>query len=372
MGPFHRYRRRWFRRIFDAFRFRERVNPVLKSLHRCGQVERNTNVTRSSHPRQLDDPDDLKAMSSRATFNARTYGRKSVTKRKQTVETTPPKKRRKISEERESIDTEDDVGVPSYSLCASPERPKALPGVAKDLSDIFESVTPTSSPLSSPTKLAKRMLARSKTDSSIDSPSSVRIDRTPSMPNIPSSSPPKEPTFASSDPCPPPVPAVTNTRTYAGRSRSFLVAIPASSIDPEFSSVQEEDEYTARESYESLRSRWGVDNSEDDPYPLITTASPSPSTSTTPRRSPIKNGKGKIRTHQDIPLRPAPLPPGMMNPLKSITELRSKGESRRFIDEVGYLFEGMEPNGGIGLKRARLVFLILTVTGTSVHSVHLK
>ena len=47
------------------------------------------------------------------------------------------------------------------------------------------------------------------------------------------------------------------------------------------------------------------------------------------------------------------IPNGMMNPLKSITELRSKGESRRFLDEVGYLFEGMEAAGGIGLRRAR-------------------
>ena len=323
------------------------------------------------------DSDDSKTMSSRAgssTFNVRTYGRKSATKRKQAVETTPPNKRRKISEEREepTTDTEDDPGVPPDPLCASRGRPKSHPGIAKDLSDIFESVTPTSSPLSSPTKLAKRMLARSKTDSSIDSPSSVRIDRTPSLPNLPSSSPPKESVSATPDPCLPPVSAVTNTRTYAGRSRSFLVAIPAS-IDPGFPSVQEEDEYTTRESYESLRSRWGVDNSEDDPYPLTATVSPSPSTSTTPKKSPPrKSGKGKIRTHQDIPLRPAPLPPGMMNPLKSITELRSKGESRRFIDEVGYLFEGMDPNSGIGLKRARLVFLILAVTGTSVYSVHSK
>ena len=33
------------------------------------------------------------------------------------------------------------------------------------------------------------------------------------------------------------------------------------------------------------------------------------------------------------------------NELMSITELRSKGESRRFLDEVGYLFEGLEEHG---------------------------
>jgi hypothetical protein len=46
---------------------------------------------------------------------------------------------------------------------------------------------------------------------------------------------------------------------------------------------------------------------------------------------------------------------GMMNDLKSITELRSKGESRRFLDEVGYLFEGIEGGCAIALRRARCV-----------------
>jgi hypothetical protein len=39
--------------------------------------------------------------------------------------------------------------------------------------------------------------------------------------------------------------------------------------------------------------------------------------------------------------------------LKSITELRSKGEIRRFIDEVGYLFEGMERTAGVRVRRGR-------------------
>lgn len=52
----------------------------------------------------------------------------------------------------------------------------------------------------------------------------------------------------------------------------------------------------------------------------------------------------------------------MMNPLKSITELRSKGESRRFLDEVGYLFEGMDHSNTTGLKRSRYeIFVICTV-----------
>jgi hypothetical protein len=51
----------------------------------------------------------------------------------------------------------------------------------------------------------------------------------------------------------------------------------------------------------------------------------------------------------------------MMNPLKSISELRNKGESRRFLDEVGYLFEGLDPKCGVGLRRAR---------STGYHSSH--
>jgi len=44
-----------------------------------------------------------------------------------------------------------------------------------------------------------------------------------------------------------------------------------------------------------------------------------------------------------------------VNPLKSITELRSKGETRRFLDQAGYLLEGMDPSNSTALKRSRLV-----------------
>ncbi|KAG1803482.1 uncharacterized protein BJ212DRAFT_1395763 [Suillus subaureus] len=49
---------------------------------------------------------------------------------------------------------------------------------------------------------------------------------------------------------------------------------------------------------------------------------------------------------------------GMMNDLKSITELRSKGESRRFLDEVGYLFEGIESGCAIALRRASVLEIV--------------
>lgn len=104
----------------------------------------------------------------------------------------------------------------------------------------------------------------------------------------------------------------------------------------------QEDDFEMRESYTELRERWGVDASEDDPRPLSPVqASPSP------------KGKGKKRKglREEPPARL--LPNGMMNDLKSITELRSKGESRRFLDEVGYLFEGLDAACTLGVRRGR-------------------
>lgn len=43
---------------------------------------------------------------------------------------------------------------------------------------------------------------------------------------------------------------------------------------------------------------------------------------------------------------------GLYNPLFSITDLRSKGESRRFMDEIGYLFEGLAPTSALSVRRS--------------------
>ncbi|TRM58729.1 hypothetical protein BD626DRAFT_510362 [Schizophyllum amplum] len=44
----------------------------------------------------------------------------------------------------------------------------------------------------------------------------------------------------------------------------------------------------------------------------------------------------------------------MMNPLlKSITDLRSRGEARRWADEAGYLLEGLEAGAAMGLRRTK-------------------
>lgn len=114
------------------------------------------------------------------------------------------------------------------------------------------------------------------------------------------------------------------------------MALPVPDADP-LNSI--EDDTEPHESYADLRSRWGIDPSEDDPQPYQDeqTAVPTPL-----RRNPSE-------------LSQPSLPAGMMNDLKSITELRSKGESRRFMDEVGYLFEGLDGASAIGLRRARCV-----------------
>ncbi|KAL4259759.1 WAPL family protein [Pleurotus pulmonarius] len=216
-----------------------------------------------------------------------------------------------------------------------------------------------------PTRLSKRMLSRSRTEpsvvssgpsaagstSSITGRSSVgdasRKSLSPSKslpagllsadapsPSIPAGRPPNQPL------------ASKHARTYGGASRSFLVSLSLPS-DPGASQVQEDD-LSTRESYSSLRARWGVDGSEDDFHPPLD-ISPSNSRNGTPSKN---KGKGKAQN------RATDLPQSMMNDLRSITELRSKGESRRFLDEVGYLFEGMDAKGAIGLRRASAIEII--------------
>ena len=242
--------------------------------------------------------------------------------------------------------------------------------IARDLSEVFESVTPSQSPVGTPKKLTRRMLARSVTESSLEISSlhAPVMERTPSLPTLPST-PSRdkgkhkevvEPDAALNPLLPLPRPTSNMARTYAGKSRSFLVTIPASSLGPNsvvlphgmnVSIGDDEDDYLTRESYSSLRARWGVDNSEDDPYPVHSPDSGSkrPCATGTPGGSPSRAGKGGKKA--SVPS--IPLPPGMMNPLKSITELRSKGENRRFLDEIGYMFEGMSKKGALSLRRTR-------------------
>lgn len=140
-----------------------------------------------------------------------------------------------------------------------------------------------------------------------------------------------------------------NLRTYGGASRSFLIAIPVNQI-PSLSDSQltedsaasllqsQEDKFGAHESYTSLRSRWNVDNSEDDPY------QPHAEGPT----AWFKKKKGRSGRPPSVPL-----PSSSVSELRSITELRNTGESRRFNDEVGYLFEGLTAESELSVKRGR-------------------
>lgn len=236
------------------------------------------------------------------------------------------------------------AGVAPTPAPFTPRKPK----LARDLSQLFDDpdISPNgllASP--SPHKLTKRMLSRSRTDSSLEDSSTISLAFSSALTALPSpfKLSPTRPSSPDSGGTVAPLPAATApaTRTYAGKSRSFLVAIPTYDTTNTIlhDELDEELEET-RESYTSLRTRWGVDNSEDDPY-----------SSLSPTISPSKS-KGKEKATES-PSHPVSLPNGMMNDLKSITELRSKGETRRFLDEVGYLFEGMEKTGGISLRRTR-------------------
>ncbi|KAF7770314.1 hypothetical protein Agabi119p4_6288 [Agaricus bisporus var. burnettii] len=200
-----------------------------------------------------------------------------------------------------------------------------------------------------PQKLTKRMLGRSKTESSIASPPapSALASRTVSMPALPPSPPHLHPPPEQERR--PAISAARVKRTYAGQSRSFLISLPVADLGPDavLGIDRMEDNLAEPESYSSLRHRWAVVQSEEDiPSPVAPPPIKSRSKSYPNNATPSKKAKGKTKAST------AYLPPNMMNPLKSITELRSKGESRRFLDEVGYLFEGMDPSSSTGLKRS--------------------
>lgn len=43
------------------------------------------------------------------------------------------------------------------------------------------------------------------------------------------------------------------------------------------------------------------------------------------------------------------------NELKTVSQLRAKGESSRFLDEFDYLVEGLDAEGELPVRRARWV-----------------
>jgi Wings apart-like protein regulation of heterochromatin len=102
--------------------------------------------------------------------------------------------------------------------------------------------------------------------------------------------------------------------------------------------LESQEDLQIHETYSDLRARWGVDNSEDDPHPFPV-GSYSPSSK--------RRGKGR-----EVPPSLLSASSSTVNEVKSITELRNKGESRRFQDEVGYLFEGLDPESNVNIRRA--------------------
>ncbi|CAL1709185.1 unnamed protein product [Somion occarium] len=267
----------------------------------------------------------------------------------------------------------------SRSSQFSPEK------TVKDLSTLFDfSEPPKPTPSAKTGGIAKRMLRRSQTDSSfsvvshslstIDSqaiagpstPRKLTGAKTESTINLISTSPssaPQTPSKSksvgnlSSPPARPSIAATSGIRTYGGKSRSFLVALPTATgsvslLDAQSQSQEDdilqvdtqEEDFEIRESYSELRARWGVDNSDDNPWPLVS-----------PDTSPGDKSKRKGKSKQ-IPA--PPLPNGMMNDLKSISELRSKGETRRFLDDMGYLFEGLDPKGAMGVRRGSALEIV--------------
>ncbi|KAH9968228.1 hypothetical protein BC827DRAFT_1263933 [Russula dissimulans] len=247
------------------------------------------------------------------------------------------------------------------------------------LSELFDFFSPNgtrrvnSRSLSKPSKpITKRMLGRTRTEPSIVDNSSVDPSFDPlasKSSNVPVGLPPSpQPSHAvdvtasdftasqmltvpedqSQSSVPGPSTASSQRsglRTYAGRSRSFLVELPTDS-NPDSGVDADDLGLEIRESYQDLRLRWGVDKSEDDPRPVASLRS-----SLEPENS--RKGKGKAKDRPKVVL-----PSNMMNDLKSITELRSKGESRRFMDEVGYLFEGTGRNVGVGVRRGSALEIV--------------
>lgn len=313
-------------------------------------------------------------------------------RKKTTVEVTQQQPNSSIIPDTDT-DVDDDNNDPDPNPIPNPS-PFTPKKPAKDLSSLFDfSASP--SPIRDAdgngnskvggSGIAKRMLSRSRTESSFESRStgtdpslgsqSKSQSFTFSSPTaLKDNSPARSPSpFKQPLPAPPPIASTStsaHTRTYAGKSRSFLISLPASSLQsvPNENGPLEEDDLEARtESYTDLRTRWGVDNSEDDPYPQpynppSPTPSPSHSRSHSPTKPKVSKGKSKSKD-----LHPPNAP---SNPLKSITELRSKGETRRFLDDLGYLFEGMSssPTGGassssspsstIGVRRATALEIV--------------
>lgn len=234
----------------------------------------------------------------------------------------------------------------SASAVGTPSQPAQTPRLARDLSDLF--ISPhkpnMTSATGSPPKLKRMLSSRSKTEPTLQTDSLATgsdLFHSTSMFNPPTQDPLNSPIRGGSsfnrnplarDRTPSPSPQRNHSpppisrspqrpgRTYS-KSRSFLIEVSRDETQMDVdaqparaSHTQNEQDpsETHRESYSELRSRWGLDNSEQDP-------------------------------ELNMPV----------NDLNSIGEMRSRGETRRFLDELGYLFDGLDTTSGSNTSAKR-------------------
>ncbi|KAH7104822.1 hypothetical protein BKA62DRAFT_690748 [Auriculariales sp. MPI-PUGE-AT-0066] len=234
------------------------------------------------------------------------------------------------------------AGNNTRSSTPSPTKTNAL-------TQLFGPSSPSHSRPSSPTKqgVARRMLARSRTESSIGdssneasqsssrannpSPAAVRPYTSLPVASVSTSNSFVEPTSPESVPSSRHQssnagPSRPSIRTYAS-ARSFLVSLPPgtaipSQLKPEDLDEESQESYGSldvelqqeQESYSVLRQRWGVDAVED----------------------------------EDI---------GLVTDIKSGSEMKNHGEMRLFWDDVGYLLEGLESDL-VGVQRTSAIELL--------------
>ncbi|KAG8930465.1 hypothetical protein FRC02_004129 [Tulasnella sp. 418] len=228
-----------------------------------------------------------------------------------------------------------------------PQRPPLEPFHSLDalfLSPSSASLDGNTSPSRPSGGIAKRMLARTRTEpeiipdsespsqssnslrqrsQGITTPTKQSPQKTSSMPVISPSQEASAPKLAPGLPREPSPPATSSSRpaprTYTGKSRSFLAPQAVESTEsqhPEGSSQSDsQQDFSVRESYKELRARWGVDQDID----------------------PVDE---------------------LNNVVHSVIEMRNKGENRKFLDEIGYLFEGLEPKMGLAVRRASALEVI--------------
>ncbi|KZV65469.1 hypothetical protein PENSPDRAFT_130956 [Peniophora sp. CONT] len=249
--------------------------------------------------------------------------------------------------------------------------------VTKDLSDLFDFTSPEKDGrgaglgerIGEP--VARRMLARSRTEADLSAEDSQEsgapsrilsrvnsfqpTENDVNMPDDPLIFPLELPADPSAETDtlpmrPPPVPLPGSAsgsglnsgalKTYAGRSRSFLAPMPGAGL-LDFDLVPEP------ASYRELRKELGVDDLEP-----LSSPPASPRRPTSPRKSSSVKGKVRDDGLHTLGTGKTKLAPNMHNDVRGLSELRNRGEARRFLDAVQDLFDGLAPESAPAVRRA--------------------